>query len=488
MIHHHSSDTLRRTKLVATLGPATSSHERLQQLVAAGVDVVRINCSHGVLEGHAAVIALVREVSEQQQRHIAVLVDLQGPKIRITSFEEGAITLVKGQEFTLDAEMDAAAGHQAAVGIGYQNLAQDVQAGDVLLLDDGRIRLSVSRIEGSRVICTVLLGGNLSNHKGVNRLGGGLTAPALTDKDKKDLAFMLQHDIDYIAVSFPRDANDIVLARRLLGEQGKHIGIIAKIERAEAVKSLEGIINESDGVMVARGDLAVEIGDEHVPLVQRDIIEKTRDMNKPVIIATQMMESMIHSPTPTRAEVSDIATAVLDNADAVMLSAETATGDFPIVTLQSMSNICQTVERYPASQQSRHRVTEQFQRIDEAIAMATMYTANHLDITAIVTLTETGATPRWMSRIRTAIPIYALSRYGKTLHKMALFRGVYPVEFDPTQHPYECVNRAALQCLVDADILKDRDRVILTKGDHMGVGGGSNAMKILLVGDVLAGI
>ncbi len=477
-------DMLQRTKIVATLGPASTDECVLSDMILAGVNVVRINCSHGTHEQYAKWVRSVRHLSEKHHLIVAVLADLQGPKIRIARFKTGSIMLREGELFTLDPDMDDDSGHEHAVGVDYKELASDVETGDILLLNDGLIRLRVLSVEENHIHTEVLIGGELSNNKGINRLGGGLTAPALTDKDREDLAFMLKQGVDYVAVSFPRDANDMTTARDLLGKDHQHVGLIAKIERKEAMDHLDDIIKASDGIMVARGDLGVEIGEAQVPLAQRHMISRARKLDKPVIIATQMMESMVHQCVPTRAEVSDVATAVLDNADAVMLSAETATGQYPVEAVRAMANTAKAVEKNPESHQSSHRVNSQFGRTDEAIAMATMYAANHLSLEGIVTLSETGKTPLWMSRIRTAIPIYALSRHRLTLAKMALYRGVYPVYFDPTKVERNAVNREAIDCVVKAGYLKEGDCVILTKGDHMGIGGGSNALKILTVGQV----
>lgn len=474
----------RRTKIIATLGPKTDDPDVLAQIIAEGVDLVRINLSHGTHESHQARLKAVREASKKQGRVIGLLADLQGPKIRISSFKTGEIRLSVGDTFTLDAELGKEQGDQHAVGIDYKDLPNDVSAGDVLLLDDGRLTLIVESVKGSKIICAVKVGGELSNHKGINRQGGGLSAASLTEKDIKDLKFLLRENVDYVALSFPRNADDVLRTKALIKAENGTTALIAKIERAEAVEHIDAIIEASDGVMVARGDLAVEIGDAEVPLVQKDIIHRARALDKPVIIATQMMESMIQNTVPTRAEVSDVANAVLDNADAVMLSAETAVGKYPAMAVAAMARTCVVAERQPRSHISRHRVECQFQRIDEAIAMATMYTANHLDIQAIVTLTESGATPLWMSRIRTAIPIYGLSRYARSLGKMTLYRGVYPIEFDPTKCSATDVNREALMAMKAQKLLKDGDMVVLTKGDFMGVGGGSNAMRILVVGQV----
>lgn len=481
----HEEHYERRTKILATLGPATDSLEMMTRLIQAGVNCVRLNFSHGTHDDHRKRIALVREASKNLNRVIGILGDLQGPKIRIAKFIDGSITLKQGDYFTLDASMDSKSGTQDRVGIDYKALPNDVVPQDTLLLNDGLITLRVESVEGPRVHCVVLQGGVLSNHKGINKKGGGLTAKALTEKDYADLEFAVQMDVDYIAISFPRNAEDMLEAKRLIAAANGNSSVIAKIERVEAVAAIDEIIMASDGVMVARGDLAVEIGDAEVPMVQKHIIQRARSLDKPVIIATQMMESMITNAVPTRAEVSDVANAVLDNVDAIMCSAETATGNFPIETIESMARVCHVVERQPETQQSKHRVECQFTRIDEAIAMATMYTANHFHVRAVVALTESGATPLWMSRIRTGLPIYGLSRFTRTLGKLTLYRGVYPLYFDSTQCTRDDVNRQAINLMEKQNLMEAGDRVILTKGDYMGRSGGSNAMKILVVGEVL---
>ncbi|HLB56072.1 MAG TPA: pyruvate kinase [Coxiellaceae bacterium] len=478
---HH----VRRTKILATLGPATDTPEMMMKLIQAGVNCVRVNFSHGTHADHQKRIELVRETSKKLNVIVGILGDLQGPKIRIAKFKDKKINLKPGDKFILDGKLDSAAGTKESVGIDYKELPNDVKAGDILLLNDGLITFRVEKVDGARVICIVEQGGELSDHKGINKKGGGLTAKALTEKDLEDLKFAVKMDVDYLAISFPRNAEDMNEARRLIHDAKGNAGIIAKIERTEAVDHIDDIINASDGVMVARGDLAVEIGDAEVPLVQKLIIQRARTLDKPVIIATQMMESMIHNPVPTRAEVSDVANAVLDNADAVMCSAETATGQFPIETIQAMDRVCRTVELQPQAQQSKHRVECHFTRIDEAIAMATMYTANHFNVRAVIALTESGATSLWMSRIRTGLPIYGLSRFARTLGKMTLYRGVYPIYFDVTNCTRDEVNNKSISLLEEKKLLAKNDRVILTKGDHLGRSGGSNAMKILVVGDVL---
>lgn len=473
---------MRRTKIVATLGPASDDPEILGLMMTYGVDVVRINFSHGDPSDHSNRVRQVREVAKKVGKEIAILADLQGPKIRISRFKDKQVNLVRGQEFILDASKPSDEGNETAVGIDYKQLPQDVYAGDTLLLDDGRIVLHVEQVNPPQIFCRVEVGGILSNNKGINKKGGGLSAKALTDKDKADIKTACSLNVDYVAVSFPRTAEDIKEARELIIAAGGSVGIIAKIERQEAVAAIDEIIVASDGVMVARGDLAVEIGDAEVPGVQKHIIHRARSLDRPVITATQMMESMIHSTVPTRAEVSDVANAILDGTDAVMLSAETAVGTYPVEVIQAVTRICLGAEKNPRTMTSRHRVEMHFDRIDEAIAMAVMYTGNHMSIKAIIALTESGATPLWMSRIRSGIPIFALSRHEKTLRKVTLYRGVYPIPFDATQVYRPEINRKAVQELLQRGLVNKGDLVIISKGSSMGVHGGTNSMKIVEVG------
>lgn len=473
---------MRRTKIVATLGPATDDPNVMEQMIQEGVDVVRLNFSHGDEAALRRRVELVRESAEKKGKVVSILADLQGPKIRIARFKTGYITLTKGQEFILDAQHPTNDGTEEIVGIDYKELPQDVHPGDTLLLDDGRIVLIVNQVKDSKIVCRVDVGGLLSNNKGINRLGGGLTAKALTEKDKKDIKIAKDLDVDYIAISFPRSAEDIHEARQLMNAVGLTAGIIAKIERNEAVAAIDEIILASDGVMVARGDLAVEIGEAEVPAVQKHIIQRARTLDRPVITATQMMESMITNTVPTRAEVSDVANAILDGTDAVMLSAETAVGKNPVTVITTLNRICIGAERNPRTQVSRHRVECHFERVDEAIAMGTMYTANHMNIKAIIALTESGATPRWMSRIRSGIPIYGLSRHEKTLLKMTLYRGVYPILFDATKVHHPEINQLAIHELQERGYVQTGDLVIITKGSAMGIHGGTNSMKIVEVG------
>lgn len=473
----------RRTKIVATLGPASESPEMLEKMMVAGVDVIRCNFSHGSHEDHALRIKTIRELSKKLDREVAVLADLQGPKIRISRFENKKVNLKKDAEFILDAELDVNSGNEKTIGIDYKNLVKDVKPNDILLLDDGRVVLAVKKIEGPKIICTVVVGGELSNNKGINRQGGGLSAEALTDKDKADLKFAATLDVDYFAISFVRCAEDLNYARGLIQTAGSDAGVIAKVERAEAIEltTLEQIIQASDGIMVARGDLGVEIGDAELPAIQKHMIQRARALNKPVITATQMMETMIHNSIPTRAEVFDVANAVLDMTDAVMLSAETASGDHPDLVISTMSRICMGAEKSPGTQKSGHRVECKFEKVDEAIAMATMYTANHLDINAIISFTETGSTPLLMSRIKSAIPIIALTRNLSTQRKMNLYRGVHPLSFELTNAPVTEINTRAIAELKKHNIVEKGDLVIITQGDIMGQHGHTNNMKIVRV-------
>ncbi|MBK9132701.1 MAG: pyruvate kinase [Gammaproteobacteria bacterium] len=474
---------LRRTKIVATLGPATDSPGVLDRMVRAGMDVVRVNFSHGEAADHVRRVEAVRQAARNAGREVAVLADLQGPKIRTDRFAEGKVFLEEGERFVLDAGWPANGGNKDRVGITYKELPNDVVKGDNLLLDDGKIVLEVTEISGGEIICRVLVGGELSNNKGINRLGGGLSAAAITDKDRADIKVAAAIAADYVAVSFPRNAADINEARELLRAAGGHGAIVAKVERAESLAGIEDIIAATDVVMIARGDLGVEIGDAELPGVQKHLIQLSRSMNRVVITATQMMRSMVDSSIPTRAEVFDVANAVLDGTDAVMLSEETATGRYPVKVIEAMDRICRGAESQKVAVLSRHRVDSEFQHIDEAIAMASMYTANHLRVRAIAALTESGSTVQWMSRISSGIPIYALTKHEATRRKVSLFRGVYPVAFDSASQQHIEVNREVIDELVKRGTVQAGDLMIITKGDQMGMHGATNTMKIIRVGD-----
>jgi pyruvate kinase len=464
------SSLLRRTKIVATLGPATDDPQVLADVVRAGVDVVRLNFSHGAVADHARRVQLVRDAAREVGRYVGVLGDLQGPKIRIDRFTTGKVDLADGADFTLDASLAVDAGTVHSVGIAYKKLPSDVFAGDVLLLNDGQISLQVVGIEGPRIRTQVLVGGELGNNKGINRQGGGLSAGALTDKDREDIVTAASLKVDYLGVSFPRDAADMEESRALLRKAGGHGLLVAKIERAEAIQNLAAVVKASDGVMVARGDLGVEMGFAELAGLQKQIIQEARHQNRVVIMATQMMESMITHTIPTRAEVSDVANAVMDGADAVMLSAETASGKHPVKVVEAMAQIIVGAEKYQVAHvRIRQRTSGYFAHTDEAIASAVMYTANHLHVKAIVALTESGSTPLWMSRVRSDIPIYALTRHESTRSRVTLYRGVYPVAYDIPEKG-EAVYFSIFRLMLD-----------LTKGELSGVSGGTNSMQILRV-------
>lgn len=474
----------RRTKIVTTLGPATDRDNNLEKIIAAGANMVRMNFSHGEAVDHIKRAEQVREISARLGKEVAIMGDLQGPKIRISTFIDNKIQLAVGDKFTLDSDIEKGQGTSKTVGLDYKTLPQEVDTDDVLLLDDGRVQLKVTSVTGNKVHTLVTIGGPLSNNKGINKQGGGLSAPALTDKDKKDIITAAAIGCDYLAVSFPRNGNDLHYARKLATEAGCHAKIVAKVERAEAVETqeaLEDIIVAADVVMVARGDLGVEIGDARLVGVQKNMIRTTRRLNRVVITATQMMESMISAPMPTRAEVMDVANAVLDGTDAVMLSGETAAGDFPVETVKAMSEVCLGAEKHPSINVSKNRMKCTFEDLGEAIAMTTMFAANHtVGVKAIVALTESGTTPLLMSRLSSGLPIYALSSTPQTLRYCALYRGVTPVYFESTTSNNSEYIDNALNTLKNEGYLTTGDLVLLTHGDDMHAGS-TNTCRIINV-------
>ena len=469
----------RHTKIVATLGPASSSPEVLERMVAAGVNVVRMNFSHGTAEDHLARARTVREAAARQRQIVGLLADLQGPKIRIGKFAEGAVMLAEGASFILDAQCKE--GSAERVGLDYKELTRDVRPGDTLLLDDGRLKVRVEAVRGSEIHTRVQVGGKLSNNKGINRQGGGLSAPALTAKDMEDIKTAAALGVDYVAVSFPKNAADMYMARQLLRAAGSKAALIAKIERVEAVDNLQEILEASDGIMVARGDLAVEVGDAAVPALQKKMIRLARDYNKLTITATQMMESMISSPVPTRAEVSDVANAVLDGTDAVMLSAETAAGKYPLETVEEMAKICAAAEAAEDHRLDADFTGRTFGRIDQSIAMGALFTAHHLEAKAIVAMTDSGATALWMSRHRSHIPIYALTPKVATQRKMAMYRNVRPLLMD-TSADRDTALAQAEGHLKSRGIVQSGDVYAITCGEPMGAPGGTNMLKICRAG------
>ncbi|MGH8128017.1 MAG: pyruvate kinase [Gammaproteobacteria bacterium] len=475
----------RRTKIVTTLGPAVDTDDVLARMIAAGADVVRLNLSHGTHEEHRRRVAAVRAAAASQGRDVGVLIDLQGPKIRIECFRDGSVELKEGDEFTLDCELADDAGDSKQVGVTYKNLPHDVSVGDTLVLADGEIVLTVDEIEDKRVHCRVETGGKLSDHKGLNRRGGGLSAEALTDKDRKDIELAAEMEADFLAISFPRTAADVQRARELLHAAGGEAAIVAKIERAEAVENLDEIIEASDAVMIARGDLGVEIGDAPLPGVQKRIVREARKRNTVVITATQMMESMVTSPTPTRAEVLDVANAVLDGTDAVMLSEETAIGKHPVKVVEAMARVCLGAEAEPPEDRERRAGNDRFQRVDETISMAAMYVSQHLGVSALVALTESGTTALYMSRVRSDIPIYALTRHERTRRRLTLYRGVYPIPFQG-EHESDEVLPDVARTLLDRKLVEREALILVTRGKLRHVSGGTNSLHLVRIGDALS--
>jgi len=474
---------LRSTKIVATLGPASSDPAVLERMLRAGVDVVRLNFSHGTAADHEKRAELVRDIGRKTGRTVAIMCDLQGPKIRIGKFKDGKATLEKGAPFILDATCEQ--GDAQRVGLDYKELPRDVEEGAVLLLDDGKIVLEVTVVRGEEVHTIVRHGGVLSDNKGINRQGGGLTAAALTPKDMEDIRTAAKIRADFLAVSFPKSGADMYMARELMRAAGGKAMLIAKIERAEAVKhdALVSIMGACDGIMVARGDLAVEVGDAAVPALQKRMIRLGREHNKLTITATQMMESMIASPVPTRAEVSDVANAVLDGTDAVMLSAESASGRYPVETIEAMDRICVEAEQTQSISLEQDFLNRVFTRVDQSIAMGALFTAFHLKVKAIAALTESGATALWMSRLNCGVPIYALTSQTATRYRCALFRDTYPLMVKYVGHDREELLQEAERVLVDNSVVKEGDLIVLTIGEPIGKAGGTNTMKIVRVGE-----
>jgi pyruvate kinase len=474
----------RATKIVATLGPASSEPAVLERLLRAGVDVVRLNFSHGTPDDHIARAQLVRDTAARVGKPLALMADLQGPKIRVGRFADGRVTLVAGAPFVLDAAR-AEPGDLGGVGLDYKDLPRDVRPGDRLLLNDGLIVLDVDAVRGEQVHTVVRIGGVLSNNKGINKQGGGLTAPALTGKDIEDIKTAMAFQADYLAVSFPKSATDMEMARQLAnvaGEPHRHRpALIAKIERSEAIPQLEAILKASDGIMVARGDLAVEVGNAAVPALQKRMIRMAREMDRIAITATQMMESMISAPVPTRAEVSDVANAVLDGTDAVMLSAETAAGQYPVETVEQMALIALEAERAEDVQLHSDFMDKRFGRIDQTIAMGALFTAHHLGCKAIIALTESGSTALWMSRHNIHVPIFGVTSRTESERRMALYRNVQPMLM-PAHSDRDSALADAERLLVERGALMPGDTYAITCGEPMGHPGGTNMLKVCRVG------
>jgi pyruvate kinase len=473
---------IRRTKIIATLGPATDRREVLYGVVKAGADVLRLNMSHGPAEMHAERTRMAREVAAELGREVAILFDLQGPKIRIEKFAEGGANLEPGSVFVLDAADPAMPGDSGRVGVSYANLPDDVEPGDLLLLDDGLVSMRVQRIEGRRIVCEVENGGRLTDRKGINLQGGGLSVSGLAEHDLPHIRLAAELEADYVAVSFPRSAKDIEQARELLRQAGSRAALMAKIERIEAIRNLEEICDASDAILVARGDLAVEIGDAELPGLQKRIILTSLRQNRIVATATQMMQSMIENPIPTRAEVLDVANAVIDGSDAVMLSAETAIGRHPVKVVEAMHRICLGAERHFDRVGVPLQLNVRFHRIDQAIAMAAMFMARNVSVQAIVALTESGSTAQWLSRVQSSVPIFALSPNVASRRRMALFRDVYPVAHQPAGEDMDAAIAEVLSLLYRKGHVRSGDRVIVTMGERLGHQGGTNTLRLLQIG------
>ena len=474
----------KRTKIIATLGPASSSPKSISNLIKEGTDVFRINLSHANVNEIEKIINILKDASLKLKRPVATLIDLQGQKIRIKGFSDKEYILLKTKsEFILDAVLADNKGTDKSVGVTYKDLPKQLEVGDELLLSDALIKLEVTKIEKSKIFTKVIRGGKLKPYQGVNKKGGGLSLKGITEKDKKDLAKAVKLDIDYVAVSFVKDADDIKAVKKVIGK--KQIGIIAKIERSEALEDIDQIAKVSDGLLVARGDLGVEIGIEQLPAVQDMLIRKAMSFDKIVIVATQMMESMINNRVPTRAEVFDVANAVTSGVDAVMLSAETAIGSYPIDVIQEVSRICEAAEKTNRKNLKINRTETSFRKVDQTIAMAAVYCAGKSNIKAIATLTETGSTPLWMSRIESTIPIYAMTKNDRTSRRICLLKGVYSIKLDDIEYVHAKANKQVVDLMLEKGAVKKGDFVIITKGDLMGTSGGTNAMKIVEVGNLI---
>ncbi|OIQ00366.1 MAG: pyruvate kinase [Zetaproteobacteria bacterium CG2_30_46_52] len=476
----------RRTKIVATLGPASESLEMLTKMIAAGVNVVRLNFSHGTAEDHKQRAENVRKAAEANGVVVGILADMQGPKIRCGKFINGKTMLTIGQKFILDAAMSLDEGTDERVGLTYKELVKDVVPGARLLLNDGLLVMDVDAVVGEEIHCTVVVGGVLSNNKGINRAGGGLSAAALTDKDKEDIKTACAIGVDYIAISFPRDGKDMEYARSLVRAEGSNAGLVAKVERAEAVidENLESIMAASDVVMVARGDLGVEIGDAAVPPVQKRMLRMAPKFNCPVIVATQMMESMCENPIPTRAEVNDCANAVLDGTDAVMLSGESAAGKYPVEAVLAMHRTCIETEKQrvmPSSETRDPRFPPH--SVDECIARQAMEVARAMPIRAIAAFTRTGNSALYMSRHLGDVPIYAVTSEDSTLGRVTLFRNVTPlrmsIEYGPLDAPQATTD--IIDRMRNDNLAAVGELMIMTFGTPMGQSGGTNALKIISI-------
>ncbi|MAQ72917.1 MAG: pyruvate kinase [Gammaproteobacteria bacterium] len=474
----------KKTKIIATLGPSTTSPKILTELIAAGTDVFRLNLSHAKIEDAKGIINNLKASSAKLKRPVAILIDLQGHKIRIKGFSNKQfIDLKSNQNFILDNALKDYEGDDSKVGITYKDLHKNIKINDEILLSDGLIKLKINRIKSNKIHTTVLRGGRLLPFQGLNKKGGGLSLKGLTKKDIADLKKAIKLDIDYIAVSFVRNKDDLIAVKKITDK--KNIGLIAKIERNEALENIDSILEHSDGILIARGDLGVEIGIELLPAVQDELIGKAMDHDKLVIVATQMMESMKTNRVPTRAEVFDVSNAACSGVDAIMLSAETAVGEHPIEVVQEACRICDIAEKTSTKKIKTTNSGDSFHKIDQIIAMSAVYGADKSNVKAIAALTETGSTPLWMSRIQSLIPIYAMTVNEKTSRRICLYRGVYSIRLDKIEHDHARANKQVIKLMEKQGAVKKGDLVIITKGDLMGTSGGTNALKIVKVGKLL---
>jgi pyruvate kinase len=453
----------------------------VKSLVDAGMDVARLNFSHGDYSDHEANYNYVRSASDATGRAVGILADLQGPKIRLGRFSTGATLWATGE--TVRITVEDVMGVHDRVSTTYKNLAVDASPGDRLLVDDGNVGLVVDAIEGDDVVCKVTEGGRVSNNKGLSLPGMNVSVPAMSEKDIADLEFALKLGVDLIALSFVRSPADIEQVHEIMDRVGRRVPVIAKLEKPEAIANLEAIVLAFDAIMVARGDLGVELPLEEVPLVQKRAIQMARENAKPVIVATQMLESMIEHSRPTRAEASDVANAVLDGTDAVMLSAESASGQYPVETIAAMNRICIEAERTQPVNLDSDFLNRVFQRVDQSIALAAIFTAYHLKVKAIASLTESGSTALWMSRLNCGVPIYALTAQTTTRYRCTLFRDVYPLMVKYVGENREELLAEAEAVLVRHGIVKEGDIIVLTIGEPIGKSGGTNTMKIVKVGE-----
>ena len=473
---------MRRAKIVATLGPATESYEMIRAIIDAGVDVARLNLSHGSYAEHEGRFANVRKAADDAGRAVAILVDLQGPKIRLGKFSDGPHELAVGDTFRITT--DDVVGTRDLVGTTFKGLAGDVKPGDYLLIDDGKVRVQVESVDGPVVTTKVVVAGQVSNNKGINLPGVAVSVPALSEKDEADLRWGLQAGADLIALSFVRNAADITRVHEIMAEEGRKIPVIAKIEKPQAVDNLEEIIDAFDGIMVARGDLAVELPLEAVPIVQKEAVELCRRMAKPVIVATQMLESMTHSPVPTRAEVSDVANAVLDGTDAVMLSGETSVGEYPVLTVQTMARIVESTEDHglerirPVSAKPRTQ--------GGIITLAANEVAEFVGAKFICIFTESGDTARRMSRLRPGIPMMAFAVDPAIRRRMALTWGVQSTLVEHVAHT-DLMFIQVDEFFLGQGLAKEGDKVVVISGSPPGIIGSTNDIRIHKIGDAVNG-